>query len=773
MERHSSTRRGLTYEPGLDGLRALAIVAVLLFHAGFEWAPGGFLGVSLFFTLSGFLITRLLLAEHEGAGHVDLRAFWGRRLRRLLPAAVAGVLLVLALAPWIVEPGRGGVLRGDVWGAATSLSNWRFLLAGDSYADLFAAPSPLQHYWSLAIEGQFYLVFPLVVLAVVRRRGVAALGVVTAALLALSALASIATTSSDVVYYGTHTRAAELLAGALAAIVSRRAARGRVLVPLGGLALAALGFLVMTVDVTTPWLAQGGFVAIAALSATVVVASTRPGGLRTFLGERPLVAIGTVSYGLYVFHWPLFQLLTPERVGADGIVLFTLRVSVTAAFAIVSYRLVEQPVRRRRALAAPRRAVLAFGGSLALVAVLVVPVTAPRDQLLVVAGNEVTDFDALGARDPAAAAPTTIAPRRVAILGTDPAITRAVRQLDGVVIDMRPRCAVLGCEERAEAEAPHGTDLVVLALSAHDRASVRDLPTDDRVHRYLELGAELAALVRGYSDAMIPVVLTDTARPDYLTAYVDALDLGSDLVTAVRPRDVAVTVETRLREPSRTDASDGRLDVMVIGDSTSYGVAASLDLVASDRMHVLWAGGPNCPLVTVDRLRWSRGNEFSGADCPTVERWADLARDFGPDVLLVVSSFAEQTELRLPGRDDWIVATDEPFRAAHDDLLQSLLSVLRPYRTKIVVADSPPFAAGPFGGSAMASAARIRAWNEQIARWDRSSPSVATLGWTAILAALEAEEPIRPDGVHVVPLAHEGVGERVAAALDALVGSAR
>ena len=150
--------------PGLDGLRGLAVIGVLLFHGGFAWAKGGFLGVSTFFTLSGFLITNLLIREWDGSGTIRLGGFWTRRFRRLLPAAMVTIVAV-GLVFWrLGTPEQLANLRADMISSLAYVANWHFLFAGTSYADLFSAPSPLQHFWSLAIEEQFYLVFPLLVL---------------------------------------------------------------------------------------------------------------------------------------------------------------------------------------------------------------------------------------------------------------------------------------------------------------------------------------------------------------------------------------------------------------------------------------------------------------------------------------------------------------------------------------------------------------------------------------------------------------------------------
>jgi len=334
------------HEPALDGLRGLAVAAVVAFHAGAPWMVGGYLGVSTFFTLSGFLITSLLLASSRSDR--GLADFWARRARRLLPAAVVCVVGVAALAPVLASDAQLRSLRWDALASLLGVANWRFVVDDVSYADLFSAPSPLLHFWSLAIEQQLYVVVPLVVALVSRR----ALPWVLGAGVAGSVVAS-AVTSEATAYFSTLARAGELLVGALLAVVGVR----RVPSWAGIGALVVLGALWATVAQGSDWLYAGGFVAHAALSAVVVVAATADGGVvRALLSWPPLRALGRVSYGVYLFHWPVFVWLDQPVV---------VEVAVALAIAVASYVLVEEPVRRRRvsipAVAAPAALAVAAG----------------------------------------------------------------------------------------------------------------------------------------------------------------------------------------------------------------------------------------------------------------------------------------------------------------------------------------------------------------------------------------------------------------------------
>ena len=380
IEGASGTPRAHRYFPELDGLRALAVIAVLFFHAGERDATGGFVGVSLFFTLSGFLITGLLIDEVSAEGRIAIRAFWGRRVRRLMPAAVVCLGLVLVTSPWLVEGVSIVRLRADIVAAAADVANWRFVTAHQSYAELFARrPSAVLHFWSLAIEEQFYIVYPCIIallakLAGRRRPWVLPVGIVV--LIAGSITSSVAATSHDLIYYGTHTRAAELLIGGLLAWAIRRptfatgvahlrsdrlgsgrlfsdgprAQRHMAAQVAGFAALTSFVVLVMRTSQTDAWLYRGGFALLAIVWCVLIVAARSPGWFGSMLSVRPLVALGRRSYGVYLFHWPVFTLLTPARLGVHGWPARLIQFAVIAGITEVSYRFVERPIRLRRML---------------------------------------------------------------------------------------------------------------------------------------------------------------------------------------------------------------------------------------------------------------------------------------------------------------------------------------------------------------------------------------------------------------------------------------
>ncbi|HMF83751.1 MAG TPA: acyltransferase family protein [Acidimicrobiia bacterium] len=346
--------------PALDGVRALAVAAVLLYHGDVSWAPGGYLGVDAFFVLSGFLITSLLLAEWRNEGRIALGAFWARRARRLLPALFLVLAGVAVYGAVIAAPVELEQLRRDGLSALAYVANWGQIFSHQSYFQSFAAPSPLRHTWSLAIEEQFYLVWPLLVVGVLRwRRGsVRSLTVLTGALLAASATWMVALYQPGAdptrVYYGTDTRAQSLLMGALLATVLARmrrpmgAAATRVLHGGAFASALALGWIWTHTSEEAGWLYRGGFTLCALLVAIVIASVTRPtpGRLGTALSSRAVRWVGTVSYGLYLWHWPLYVLISKERTGLDGAPLLLARLMATFAVAALSFYLVERPIRR-------------------------------------------------------------------------------------------------------------------------------------------------------------------------------------------------------------------------------------------------------------------------------------------------------------------------------------------------------------------------------------------------------------------------------------------
>ena len=366
------------YVPALDGLRGLAIVGVLLFHT--DHLPGGFLGVDLFFALSGYLITDLLLREAASTGRVSLVAFWGRRVRRLLPA-LATMIAAVAVAAWALgPPDLVRTTLGDLPWAQLQMLNWHLLAESADYWDRFGADRVFEHLWSIAVEEQFYLVWPLLVAALVRfgRRPARAVAV-AATLISIASLLLMTTLAADPsrVYMGTDTRAFSLLLGALVAAPPVRDLLVRVAGRLAGavmvLCAVAMGSIWLLADGTeAPWLFPGGLFAHSLLSAVLIalVATDANTAVSRFLALRPLRWLGLVSYSLYLWHWPVIVLLSPEVTGLDGWTWTAVAWTVSIALAVLSKYLVEDPIRFRAGWARGWSGLLAFAIAMAAIALL-------------------------------------------------------------------------------------------------------------------------------------------------------------------------------------------------------------------------------------------------------------------------------------------------------------------------------------------------------------------------------------------------------------------
>jgi peptidoglycan/LPS O-acetylase OafA/YrhL len=368
----------LTYRPALDGLRAIAVIAVIIYHLDAPWLPGGFLGVDLFFVLSGTLITALLLLELETRGGIDRWRFWARRLRRLLPAVLVLMAVVVPLA-------RADIgIRGDALATLGYVANWRFAELARSYFSETAAMSVLNHMWSLAIEEQFYIVWPLFVALLGRRRRL--MVAVMVVLVVASAACMIwlySPSDPSQAYYHTFARAHELVIGALIAVplistapwAARMRRIARRLLPLAAVGIAVA--FATVVDNAAPYYFGVSLLFSMAVAVVILGIEDDPAAAAgRALAWRPLVWVGTLSYGLYLWHWPL--VVFARRQGLDGVPLWFAVLTLTVAAAWLSARFVEEPIRRGRLLRrelTPRRSVVTAAAAVVVMAVMMVAVT--------------------------------------------------------------------------------------------------------------------------------------------------------------------------------------------------------------------------------------------------------------------------------------------------------------------------------------------------------------------------------------------------------------
>jgi peptidoglycan/LPS O-acetylase OafA/YrhL len=437
----------LPHAPGLDGVRALAVLAVVVYHLGTTGdpraLPGGYLGVDVFFVLSGYLITSLLMVEGWQTGRISIRRFYERRARRLLPALGALLLVVAGLGTfWLTD--EAAKLRGELAAALTYLTNWWLIFQKSSYFGGADRPSALTHLWSLAVEEQFYLVWPLVMILLARLRvarkvvlAVLALGIVASSLTGALLYDPFADPSR--VYYGTDTRALAPLVGAALAFALRpwwhRAvigtARRWTLDGVGIAAVLALAVTAVLLHDDNPLLYRGGFTVIALLAAALVGVAGHPATyLGRLLGRQPLRWLGERSYAVYLWHWPVCVLTRPGvDVPVTGWANAVVRVILSLGLAELSYRFVESPFRKPRPFTAPRVQVrrLAIAG-VALVAAAGVGLSvtaaaaAPAPRAPVGPGPAVN----LGALPSASAAPS--GPPAVAVFGDSQGMTLLVNR---------------------------------------------------------------------------------------------------------------------------------------------------------------------------------------------------------------------------------------------------------------------------------------------------------------------------------------------------------
>ena len=374
----------LSYDPSLDGVRALAVTSVALYHAGVGFAGGGFLGVDIFFVLSGYLISTLLVREFAVSGSVSLGSFWCRRVTRLLPALLVMVAVVLTVA---VVAGNGSIsetTRSDAIGTLLYSQNWAEILRGESYFELFELPSPFIHTWSLAIEEQWYLLWPVVVAIAVQRDRLLLWMTLAAAGFSALWMSYLATPEDPSrAYYGTDARAQALLIGSAAALAmsSKRfftSARGVKVMSVASMVglLGCLG-LVVTVDDEQLWMYRGGFTLAALMSVMLIVGIRQSPASVTarLIAARPLAHLGRVSYGLYLWHWPVFIATDALWPTGNGVQLVITKLAACYVVAAMSFICVERPM-RRRCSAHPAAAVALVIAGLVLVAVVLLVVNA-------------------------------------------------------------------------------------------------------------------------------------------------------------------------------------------------------------------------------------------------------------------------------------------------------------------------------------------------------------------------------------------------------------
>ncbi|HAR6617748.1 TPA: acetyltransferase [Staphylococcus pseudintermedius] len=347
------------YMPGLDGVRAVAVIAIIIYHLNPQWLSGGFLGVDTFFVISGYLITCLLLTEYHNTGKIELMSFWLRRVKRLIPAVLFLVMGVIVLS-LIFMPTEIQKVRADSIAAIFYVSNWWYIMQNVDYFEQFAV-QPLKHLWSLAIEEQFYLVFPIVLLSLLSFiRRLKSIRIIFLILLVISMIAMMVlyVPNENVarVYFGTDTRIQTLLMGVLLALVwppfqlkAKVNRQMRTMIDTAGVVGLAILFICFKfVSETNSILYYGGFFLISTVTLLVIASSVHPSGyFAKFLGNKVFTFIGSRSYSLYLWHYPIIVLIHHQFVqGQIPPLVYVVEILLMVLMAEFSYKFIEQPFRK-------------------------------------------------------------------------------------------------------------------------------------------------------------------------------------------------------------------------------------------------------------------------------------------------------------------------------------------------------------------------------------------------------------------------------------------
>jgi peptidoglycan/LPS O-acetylase OafA/YrhL len=622
--------------PALDGMRGLALAGVLAYHCGFGWARGGFLGVSLFFTLSGFLITSLLLESRA------LGAFWSRRARRLLPAALLALAGIVLFGATVAGPSQLRDLRVDVLAALGYVANWRFILHGTTYASLWSSPSPVQHFWSLAIEEQLYLALPLLLVATRgrRRTTAAALGAALAGSLLATAIVH---TDQLRAYYGTDVRAAELVIGALLAVaVAGRPQLGRGRRGVDAGAAGALVLLLLawaTTSQTDGRLYTGGLV-VHALAVALVIVAARDERTVTAraLSLSPLRWLGRRSYAAYLYHWPIFLWLTPSRTGLDGVALAAMRVAVSLVLADVSTRLFEEPIRTGRRLRRPVVLVAYPVTALVLVVAVIVTTTSIDAPATYAFANE----HRAELQSPATVLASSTSHLRLAPVRTAAPITLAPGERLRVYVAGDSNAYILG-GAMIDWGKSHGVDVwasgwfgCAVVTGGQFRYAGRAEPTtkkcdswpEVRAREIAELRPHIVIVVHGSFDVLdrrlagsdqwqhVGMPAYDTVAKDAIARMVDLfLDGGARVLWAAYPHVRTGVVDGQLPAHDHPESDPSRMDRFNTLARQVVAARPGAQMLELERQLQAWPGGE------LDRTRRLDGLHPDPDQVPALAAW--------------------------------------------------------------------------------------------------------------------------------------------------------
>lgn len=555
----------------------------MVYHQNSGRLPGGWLSVSLFFTLSGFLIGGIALAEGETNEKIDILGFWARRIRRLLPASCVALLIAVAVI-FINDVGGSRAVLGDIRFAILQVANWRFIGTDSPYAGLDSAPSPIQHYWTLAIEEQFYMVFPVLMAFLVKRRKV--LVPILLAIVAVGAVLQLIIDNQNRIYFGTDTRAPEIAIGILLAVAVPYIRPWCERHPRAVDGIGLLGFL-LTFGLYLSVPLYGGFVSSGLLSIVAVVwcmlivagiwGRTAP----RLMSIKPGPWIGKVSYGMYLYHWPIFLVVTETRTGLSGGPLFAVRVALSVAAAAVSAWLIENPIRYGR-LPQPRTFRLAGAGVVGVLLLTVaVPLVRSDGTSALASGSFHTPPERViltttttTSASPSTAAPSTMAPS--AEPGQAPPETR-------------PPADAATPVSAAPPEAPTATRVPRILVSGDSTASAVGLP----IQKVATEDGLAEVFVRTMPGCTFLPYERAQIRPGYIYDP-ECPDIAGETIALVEQHDIDVVV-LFIGTPQLMDFElrglQGWRSILEDQVATRYteAVTAQMDRLSALGVPVLWA----------------------------------------------------------------------------------------------------------------------------------------------------------------------------------------
>ena len=595
---------------GLDGLRGVAVLAVLAFHERFSGLPGGFLGVDVFFVISGYLITDLLATPWDRGGQLDLRDFWIRRARRLLPC-LAVMLVTVTAAVAVLEPDHLAALRPGLLAAVTYSSNWWQAGQHQSYFTAFGAPPPLQHLWSLAIEEQFYLIWPLILTVILyacrsRRARAAAVWLAAAASALAMAAGYAAGEDPSRLYYGTDTRAAALLVGAALALswplrrLAAASAAGAWRLDLAGLAgVSVLAWELAHVSGSGGAIYLGGITVAALASGGIVVAAAGTGMLGKLLGWAPLRWIGIRSYGIYVWHWPVIALFA-ARAGSQSTTpgIRAAETAVTITLAAASWRWIEAPILRdglrrtlgrhraalARSVAVARRSPRHALPALIPLAALTVACTAGYGMVYSPSGQSLQQQLAVGSQVSAAsraAAGPQAGRGSAAARGPAGAAATAGRHARAAA-PVRPGAADRATPRRLGPQVTAIGDSVMLAAAPQLRAVLPGSYIDAQVSRQMSQGIEAVQRLAGGGE-LRPIVVVGLGTNGAIT-----MPQIRALRAAVGPQRMLVLISTFVPRPWQAE-----VNAILAAAASRYHDVILADWFAAieNRTRLLWEDG--------------------------------------------------------------------------------------------------------------------------------------------------------------------------------------